>query len=46
LGIAHLSAMPAIQWKLKNLASLREKNPAKFEEQSRVLAERFSDLAD
>ena len=44
MGIAHLSAMPAIQWKLKNLASLKEKNPAKFDEQSRVLAERFSDL--
>ncbi|KQW64746.1 nucleotidyl transferase AbiEii/AbiGii toxin family protein [Variovorax sp. Root411] len=42
MELAHLSAMPAIQWKLKNLAKLKEKNPAKFVEQSRVLAEKLS----
>ncbi|KQX23158.1 nucleotidyl transferase AbiEii/AbiGii toxin family protein [Variovorax sp. Root434] len=42
MGLAHLSTMPAIQWKLKNLAKLKEMNPAKFGEQSRVLAEKLS----
>lgn len=44
MGIAHLGAMPAIQWKLQNLAKLKEKNPAKFEEQSRELAAKISAL--
>ncbi|WP_307600280.1 nucleotidyl transferase AbiEii/AbiGii toxin family protein [Variovorax boronicumulans] len=46
MGIAHLGAMPAIQWKLQNLAKLKELNSAKFEEQSRELAEKISGLGE
>jgi hypothetical protein len=44
MGLAHLSAMPAIQWKLQNLAKLKEKNRGKFDEQSQELAEKISRL--
>ena len=46
MGLAHLNAMPAIQWKLQNLTKLKEKNPAKFEEQSQELAGKISRLGD
>lgn len=46
MGLVHLSAMPAIQWKLQNLMKLKEKNPAKFEEQSQELAGKISRLGD
>ena len=42
MGLAHLSAMPAIQWKLQNLAKLKAVNPAKFEDQSHKLAEKIA----
>jgi hypothetical protein len=37
----HLRDMPAIQWKLKNLDTLKSKNPAKFRLQSDELEQRF-----
>lgn len=37
MGLEHLSALPAIQWKLQNLAKLKTSNPGKFEEQSQEL---------
>lgn len=37
MGLDHLSALPAIQWKLQNLAKLKATNPGKFEEQSQAL---------
>ncbi|KAF1069724.1 nucleotidyl transferase AbiEii/AbiGii toxin family protein [Variovorax sp.] len=41
IDVAHLSAMPAIQWKLQNLVKLKAANPAKFEAQSKALAEKL-----
>lgn len=38
LGIAHLENLPAIRWKLHNLAQLQRVNPKKFAEQADVLA--------
>lgn len=38
MGLDHLSALPAIQWKLQNLAKLKATNPGKFEEQAQELA--------
>lgn len=37
----HLSELPAIRWKLQNLAKLRRSSPEKFDRQARELAERF-----
>ena len=37
----HLSQLPAIQWKLQNLARLRKSNPAKFRAQAEELRQRF-----
>ena len=45
MGVDHLSALPAIQWKLHNLTKLKEANPAKFKEQSRELAGKIAALA-
>jgi len=41
LDVPHLSEMPAIQWKLQNLVKLKASNPAKFEAQSKALAEKL-----
>jgi hypothetical protein len=41
LPFPHLSQLPAIQWKLQNLARLKKSNPAKFEAQSAELRKRF-----
>jgi hypothetical protein len=38
----HLSQLPAIQWKLKNLARLRTSNPRKFAQQADELRARFA----
>lgn len=46
MALAHLNAMPAIQWKLQNLGKLKQKNPAKFDAQSRELAEKISGLGE
>ena len=36
-GIPHLTELPAIIWKCKNLETLRMSNPAKFAEQRKLL---------
>lgn len=36
-GIPHLSELPAIIWKRKNLETLKQSNPAKFAEQRKLL---------
>jgi len=38
----HLEMMPAIRWKLENLARLKRTNPGKFSRQAEELAERLS----
>ncbi|CAN7448668.1 nucleotidyl transferase AbiEii/AbiGii toxin family protein [Variovorax sp. LjRoot84] len=45
MGLDHLSALPAIQWKLQNLTKLRKANPGKFKEQSQELASKITALA-
>jgi hypothetical protein len=37
MGFPHLSLMPGIQWKLKNLGQLEKANPEKFAEQAEML---------
>lgn len=44
MDVTHLAAMPAIQWKLQNLAKLKATNRNKFEEQAQVLAAKISAL--
>lgn len=39
LDIDHLEQLPAIRWKLQNLAKLKKHDPKKFAEQAKVLAE-------
>ena len=34
---AHLSELPAIRWKLQNLAKLKKSNPTKFNQQAEEL---------
>ena len=41
LDIKHLEELPAIRWKLQNLGTLSETNPAKFREQANELALRL-----
>lgn len=41
LPFPHLSQLPAIQWKLQNLARLKKSNPAKFNAQAEELRKRF-----
>lgn len=41
LPFAHLSQLPAIQWKLQNLARLKKANPAKFNAQTEELRKRL-----
>jgi len=38
----HLEQMPAIRWKLENLARLKRTNPSKFSRQSEELAARLN----
>lgn len=38
----HLSQLPAIRWKLQNLARLKKSNPDKFAQQTRELLARFA----
>jgi predicted nucleotidyltransferase component of viral defense system len=38
----HLQKLPAIQWKLHNLARLKRANPKKFAQQAKELRERFA----
>jgi hypothetical protein len=44
MGLSHLSALPAIQWKLQNLVRLKAENPRKFESQSQALAAKIAAL--
>ncbi len=37
----HLSKMPALRWKLQNLAKLKKTNPGKFQQQAEALRERL-----
>ena len=39
----HLQHLPAIQWKLQNLARLKKSNPAKFAQQAEELRARFGE---
>ncbi len=41
MGFPHLAEMPAIRWKLENLAKLRKSNPAKFRLQADELRRRL-----
>lgn len=41
MPFAHLSQLPAIQWKLQNLARLKKVNSAKFNAQAEELRKRF-----
>ena len=38
----HLSQLPAIRWKLQNLAKLKKSNPGKFTQQSEELRARLA----
>lgn len=42
LGFTHLSKLPGLRWKLKNLAGLAKSNPRKFQEQADALARLLS----
>ena len=37
----HLAELPAIRWKLQNLAKLKKSNPKKFAQQIEALRERL-----
>jgi predicted nucleotidyltransferase component of viral defense system len=41
MPFAHLQELPALKWKMQNLATLRRRNPKKFELQSTELAKHF-----
>lgn len=41
LEVPHARELPAIKWKLQNLAALKRDNPAKFSDQYQGLSERF-----
>jgi hypothetical protein len=41
----HLEKLPAVRWRLENLTKLRKSNPARFQQQYDLLAERFNALA-
>jgi hypothetical protein len=42
MNYPHLEKLPAIQWKLHNLARLKRSNPAKFAQQAEELRTRFT----
>jgi hypothetical protein len=44
MAVDHLDALPAIQWKLHNLAKLKKANLAKFKAQSQELAGKIAAL--
>ncbi|MDX2260525.1 MAG: nucleotidyl transferase AbiEii/AbiGii toxin family protein [Gemmatimonadales bacterium] len=41
LPFPHLAELPAVQWKLQNLARLKKSNPTKFKAQTEELEKRF-----
>ena len=41
LNVPHARELPALKWKLQNLAKLQQANPARFSEQYSALSERF-----
>jgi len=41
----HLSQLPAIKWKLQNLAKLKKSNPSKFTQQAEELRARLAKLS-
>jgi hypothetical protein len=41
LEVPHARELPAIKWKLQNLAALKRDNPTKFSDQYQGLSERF-----
>lgn len=43
LGVAHVSDLPAVRWKLHNLARLKRERPKQFELQYTALAERLGE---
>jgi hypothetical protein len=45
LPFAHLRDLPALKWKLLNLAKLKKSNPRRFQFQHDELAARFSTIA-
>lgn len=46
LGVAHVSQLPAVRWKLHNLEQLQRANPGKFAEQRERLLERFDAMGE
>jgi hypothetical protein len=42
MGFSHLREMPALRWKLQNLAKLRSANTRKFEHQAAALRDRLA----
>jgi hypothetical protein len=42
MNCPHLSQLPAIRWKLQNLAKLKQSNPGKFTQQAKELRIRFA----
>lgn len=41
---AHLEKLPAIRWKMQNLARLKKSNPVKFAQQAETLRIRFAEI--
>ena len=41
MSCPHLSELPALRWKLQNLAKLKKMNPRKFQQQAEALSERL-----
>ena len=41
IPFGHLQELPALKWKMQNLAKTRRENPRKFELQASELAKRF-----
>lgn len=46
LGVAHVSQLPAVLWKLHNLEQLKRANPGKFAAQRERLVERFDAIGE
>jgi hypothetical protein len=45
MPMRHLRDLPALEWKLMNLARLKKSSPKRFEAQHQLLAERFDQNA-
>jgi hypothetical protein len=45
MPFAHLKDLPAVRWKLMNLAKLKKSNPQRFAQQHNELAARLAELA-